>query len=253
MNEGASQLTLDGCELTFTGTMTLRVATATFANVLHLAGGVTVAGGTALSVAAGATLSFGADGFIVQSNGHVDITDTTLSFAAPQAGGACVVKEGGDVGEKTDPEAGQACFADATCLAILMSSADACTSTAAGGTCHLLTAGAVPSAATCTAADDTIMCIVMSGDGSDPTANSLCEKDTCSFSAGTTDAAMGTACNGNAKCKTLLSCSCSGTNTKDAKTATLCSKLTTGPAPAASGAGVAAVSAAAAALIANLV
>jgi hypothetical protein len=166
---------------------------------------------------------------------------------------ACTVKEGGDPGEKADSAAGSACMGDEACMGILMSGRDTCTSTAAGGTCHLLTAGAVPSAATCTAADDTVMCMVMSGDGSDPTANSLCEKDTCSFSAGTTDAAMGTACNGNAKCKTLMSCACSGTDTKDAKTVTICSKLTTGPAPAASGAGVAAVSAAAAALIANLV
>jgi hypothetical protein len=80
MNEGAAQLTLDSCELTFTGTMTLQVATATFANVLHFAGGVTVADKTTLSVAAGATLTFATGGFTVQA-ADVTITDSSLSFA----------------------------------------------------------------------------------------------------------------------------------------------------------------------------
>jgi hypothetical protein len=103
MNEGAAQLTLDGCELTFSDTLTLQVAVATFANVLHFAGGVTVAGGTTLSVTS-ATVSFDktctpwygvcTPGLIVQSEGKVDITHSSISFGAG-AGTGLDVQEGG--------------------------------------------------------------------------------------------------------------------------------------------------------------
>eukprot|EP01052_Picozoa_sp_SAG31_P022981 SAG31_NODE_1859_length_7052_cov_4.965051_1_plen_1196_part_00 len=117
MHEGANQLTLDSCELTFRATMVLRVATATFANALNFMGGVTIAGGTTLGVPMGSSvilfgsitlesdaaatitnsiLSFrGSAGLTVQSAGRVSIVDSTLSFPASvhtgltvQSGGA---------------------------------------------------------------------------------------------------------------------------------------------------------------------
>eukprot|EP01050_Picozoa_sp_SAG11_P016529 SAG11_NODE_2265_length_3604_cov_1.956646_2_plen_673_part_00 len=117
MHEGANQLTLDSCELTFSATMVLRVATATFANALNFMGGVTIAGGTTLGVPMGSSmilfggitlesdaaatitnsiLSFrGSAGLTVQSAGRVSIVDSTLSFPASvhtgltvQSGGA---------------------------------------------------------------------------------------------------------------------------------------------------------------------
>ena len=96
MNEGAGQLTLDSCVLTFTATMVLRAATVTFANLLHFASAVTVSGGTTLSIAAGSSLSFtGSAGLAVQSGAALTISGSSLSFAASvhtgltvQSGGA---------------------------------------------------------------------------------------------------------------------------------------------------------------------
>ena len=113
MNEGASQLTLDSCELTFSATMVLRAAKVTFANVLHFAGGVTVSEGTSLTtagsslslggltVASGAvlslvhtSLSFARAGLVVLSDGHVAITDSSVSCAAGVRTGLAVQQGG---------------------------------------------------------------------------------------------------------------------------------------------------------------
>jgi hypothetical protein len=81
MDEGASQLILDSCELTFSGTMTLQVTAATFVNVLHFAGRVTVADGTALSVAAGSSLTFAAGFISVEDGGKFTVESSRLAGA----------------------------------------------------------------------------------------------------------------------------------------------------------------------------
>jgi hypothetical protein len=158
--------------------------------------------------------------------GYVEADMPTASNWRHVQTGACVAKEGGDPGEMQDAAAGQACFADAACLGLLTSGQDACTTTVAGGVCGLTNKTAVATAATCASTDGGVFCIKMDPTGGD--AHELCDATTCSFTAGVGDAAFGTACNANTKCKAAQSCTCSGTNTFDAKTTAVCNAMLAG-------------------------
>jgi hypothetical protein len=95
MHEGAAQLTLDSCNLTFTDALVLRAAKATFLSEVFR-GGIEVPSGADVMITH-SSISFAASvrtGVTVQSEGEVDITDTSLSFAAG-VGTGLTVEEGG--------------------------------------------------------------------------------------------------------------------------------------------------------------
>jgi hypothetical protein len=103
---------------------------------------------------------------------------------APSPGPEDSASEGGEAGEVQDLPAFLTCAADRACLNILVSSADHCAPTsAAGGMCYY-----------------------------SETDSGTCTDAACSFEAGSTPAAVGTACAANAKCRAYLSCACSGTS-----------------------------------------